>query len=256
MTVSVEIEGGVAVVTLDRPETRNAITMAMRARLWEAFEGFETDPKVRAVVLTGASGHFSSGTDTGELGTGGVPGSMERMHTLGRLLRSIYHLKKPTIAAVPGLCLGMAWGMALACDLVVAAPAAKFGLAFRGIGLTPDAGAMWSLARLIGPMQAKALYYSGRTVLAEEALAMGLVLEVPPQETYWDRVLERAADLAAGPTIAFGLAKRQVDLAATASFDQFLDAEATMQPIASRTEDHVEGIAAAREKRKPAFRGE
>ena len=113
MTIDVENRDGVAIVTLNRPETKNAITQDMRRQLWEAFEGFTFDDSVRSVILTGAGGDFCSGMDVGNMGTGGINGSLDRMHTLHRIARAIYHLKKPTIAAVPGVCVGVGWAYAL-----------------------------------------------------------------------------------------------------------------------------------------------
>lgn len=255
MSVTIEQQGAVAVVTLDRPKTKNAVTDAMRRELWEAFEGFALDPAVRAVVLTGAGGDFSSGADVGGFGGGGMPGSLGRMHELGRINRAIYHLKKPTIAAVPGVCAGLGWGFALCCDFILASDKAKFVQVFRNIALAPDAGSVWLLNRLVGPMRTKELCYTGRVVRADEALRLGLALEVLPADELQARALAFAAELAEGPGISLSLAKRQADLASTMSFDQFLEAEHMMQPVASRSEDHAEGIAAFREKRKPVFRG-
>lgn len=256
MTVRYEVSEAVAVVTLDAPETKNAITEAMRRDLWEAFEAAALDDAVRAVVLTGAGGNFCSGMDVRGMGKGGVVGSMERMHTLNRIARSIYHLKKPTVAATPGVCVGVGWSYALACDAVIASDKARFAAIFRNIGLAPDGGLAWHLRQLVGLQRAKDILYSGRMVSAEEARGLGLVLETASAETLLDRALELATSLAQGPTIAMGLAKRQLDLAWNASFDQYLDMEATMQPLASRTHDHEEGLAAFREKRPPMFKGE
>jgi len=254
MTVRVERHDAVAVIVLDRPQTKNAITDEMRRQLWEAYEDAALDASVRAVVLTGAGGDFCSGADVASFGGGGMPGSLGRMHELGRINRAIYHLKKPTIAAVSGICAGMAWGFALSCDFVFASENAKFVQVFRNIALAPDGGSVWLLNRLVGPMRTKELCYSGRPVQAEEALRLGLVLEVLPQEELLPRALAFAQDMANGPGISIGLAKRQADLAATLSFDQFLETEHVMQPVASRSEDHAEGVAAFREKRKPSFK--
>lgn len=256
MTVTLAKQGPVAVVTLDRPETKNAITQEMRGALYRAFEELALDHDVRAVVLTGAGGNFCSGMDVGGMGRGGVVGSMDRMHTLSRIARSIQALKKPVISAVPGVCVGVGWSYALAADVVLADDRARFAAIFRNIGLTPDGGLVWQLRQTLGLQRAKELVYSGRMIGAEEALALGLVLETCAPEALMDRALELAASFASGPTIAMGLAKRQFDLAWNASFEQYLDMEATMQPIASRTEDHEEGLAAFREKRKPCFKGE
>lgn len=256
MTINVERHGHVAVVTLDRPQTKNAITHEMRGLLYSAFEAIALDDGVRAVVLAGAGGDFCSGMDVGAMGRGGVSGSMDRMQTLNRIARAIYSLKKPTVAAVPGICVGVGWSYALACDIVLAADKAKFAAIFRNIGLAPDGGLVWHLRQLLGVQKAKELVYSGRIIRADEALAMGLVYEKVADEALLERAMELAESFAKGPTIAMGLAKRQFDLAWNNSFEQYLDMEFTMQPIASRTEDHEEGLKAFREKRKPVFRGE
>lgn len=256
MTITVDRQGPVAIVTLDRPETKNAITQEMRGQLYGAFEQIALDHDIRSVILTGAGGDFCSGMDVGGMGRGGVTGSMDRMHTLNRIARAIHSLKKPTIAAVPGVCVGVGFSYALACDIVLAAEKAKFAAIFRNIALAPDGGLVWHLRQLMGVQKAKELVYSGRIVRADEAVAMGLAYEKVADEALMDRAMELATSFAAGPTIAMGLAKRQFDLAWNNNFDQYLDMEATMQPIASRTEDHEEGLKAFREKRKPQFRGE
>jgi 2-(1,2-epoxy-1,2-dihydrophenyl)acetyl-CoA isomerase len=256
MTIHVEKQNGVAIVTLDRPETKNAITYDMRRLLWEAFEDIALDAEIRSVILTGANGDFCSGMDVGGMGRGGVVGSMDRMHTLNRIARSIYHLKKPTIAAIPGICVGVGWSYAMACDIVLAGDKAKFAAIFRNIALAPDGGMVWQLRQLAGTQKAKEIVYSGRIIRADEAVELGLAFEKVEQESLMDRAMELAKSFAEGPTIAMGLAKRQFDLAWNNSFDQYLDMEATMQPIASRTEDHEEGLTAFREKRPPRFKGE
>ncbi len=255
MTVDVEKREGVAIITLNRPETKNAITHDMRRQLWEAFEEVALDHTVRAVIFTGAGGEFCSGMDVGNLGQGGITGSLERMHTLHRIARAIYHLKKPVIAAVPGICVGVGWAYALCCDMVIVSERAKFAQIFRNIGLTPDGGSAWLLRQQVGAMRAKEIAYSGRMIRADEAVALGLALEKVEGDALMDRALELAVSFASGPSVALGLAKRQFDLAASSSFDQFLDMEYAMQPIASRTEDHHEGLAAFREKRPPQFKG-
>lgn len=256
MTIHVEKQNGVAIVTLDRAVTKNAITSDMRRLLWEAFEDIALDAEVRSVILTGANGDFCSGMDVGGLGRGGVVGSMDRMHTLNRIARSIYHLKKPTIAAIPGICVGVGWSYAMACDIVLAGDKAKFAAIFRNIALAPDGGMVWQLRQLMGTQKAKEIVYSGRIIRADEAVELGLAFEKVEQESLMDRAMELAKSFAGGPTIAMGLAKRQFDLAWNNGFDQYLDMEATMQPIASRTEDHEEGLTAFREKRRPRFKGE
>jgi len=256
MTVTIEKQGTVAIVTLNRPETKNAITNEMRGQLYGGFEQIALDGDIRAVILTGAGGDFCSGMDVTGMGRGGVIGSMDRMYTLNRIARAIQTLKKPTIAAVPGICVGVGFSYALACDIVLAAEKAKFAAIFRNIALAPDGGLVWHLRQLLGVQKAKELVFSGRIVRADEAVSMGLAYEKVADDALMARAMELAESFAAGPTIAMGLAKRQFDLAWNSGFEQYLDMEATMQPIASRTEDHEEGLKAFREKRKPVFKGE
>lgn len=255
MSIDIEKHGTVATVTLNRPETKNAITHEMRGQMYDAFEEIALDHEVRAVILTGAGGAFCSGMDVGALGVGGVVGSIDRMHTLNRIARAIYALKKPTIAAVPGVCVGVGWSYALACDIVLAGEKAKFAAIFCNIALAPDGGMVWHLRQQLGVQKAKELIYSGRIIGADEALSLGLVYEKVADDMLMERAMTLAESFAAGPTVAMGLAKRQFDLAWNSSFEQYLDMEATMQPIASRTDDHEEGLRAFREKRKPVFAG-
>lgn len=256
MTITVQKQGPVAIVTLDRPQTKNAITQEMRGEMYGAFEEIALDHAIRSVILTGAGGDFCSGMDVTGMGRGGIPGSIDRMHTLNRIAAAIYSLKKPTIAAVPGICVGVGFSYALACDIVLAAEKARFAAIFRNIALAPDGGLVWHLRQLMGVQKAKELIYSGRIIRADEAVALGLALEKVADDALMDRAMELATSFASGPSIAMGLAKRQFDLAWNNSFTQYLDMEATMQPIATRTQDHEEGLHAFREKRKPMFKGE
>ena len=256
MTITIDKQGAVAIVTLDRPQTKNAITQEMRGQLYGAFEDLARDYDVRAVVLTGAGGDFCSGMDVTGMGKGGVTGSMDRMYTLNRIAKAIYSLKKPTIAAVPGVCVGVGFSYALACDIVLAGEQARFAAIFRNIALAPDGGLVWHLRQLLGVQKAKELVYSGRIIRADEAVAAGIAYEKVAQDSLMDRAMELAESFASGPTIAMGMAKRQFELSWNTGFEQYLELEASIQPLMSRTEDHEEGLLAFREKRKPKFRGE
>lgn len=255
MTITVDKQGPVAIVTLDRPQTKNAITQEMRGQFYGAFEDLAMDHDVRAVVLTGAGGDFCSGMDVGGMGRGGVTSSMDRMYTLNRIAKTIYSLKKPTIAAVPGICVGVGFSYALACDIVLAADKARFAAIFRNIALAPDGGLVWHLRQLLGVQKAKELVYSGRIVKADEAVELGIAYEKVADDALMTRAMELANSFASGPTIAMGMAKRQFELSWNTGFEQYLELEASIQPLMSRTEDHEEGLRAFREKRKPEFKG-
>lgn len=256
MSVRVDRDGPVALVTLDQPARMNAFTMEMREQIWQAFEYLAEDEDIRAIILTGAGGNFSSGADTGDMGSQTTARFLRRMRWLHRMVRSISAIQKPVIAAVDGVCVGAGWSLALACDLIIATPRARFSQSFGRIGYVPDAGAVWQLTRLIGVMQAKDIVYSARMVGAEEAQRLGLVLDLVEPDALLGAARERAQTLAAGPTLAIGLAKRQFEAAASLSLDQYLELEFSMQPLMATTTDHQEGVTAAREKRAPRFTGQ
>lgn len=254
-TVTLDRHDGIAVVTLNRPDRRNAFTMAMRGRIADLFTELADDDTVRAIVLTGAGGHFCAGSDTGEMGRSDTAAFLHRMRLLHRMIRAIAACPKPVIAAVEGNCVGAGWSLALACDMVVAAPSARFCQIFGRIGYIPDAGAIWHLTRLVGPMRAKEIVYSTRMIDAAEALALGLVLDVVLDQPVLDRAVALATDMAKGAPLAQAMAKQLFDTASTQSLDQFLAQEFSVQPMLATTADHHEGIKAAQDKRPPRFTG-
>ncbi|WP_313801861.1 enoyl-CoA hydratase/isomerase family protein [Sphingobium sp.] len=255
MTVRVERQEQVGVVTLDQPGRANAFTMAMREEIWRAFDDLAEDDAIRALILTGAKGQFCSGADTGDMGRQDTAAFLRRMRWLHRMVKAVSGIRKPVIAAIDGACVGAGWSLALACDIAIATPGARFCQSFGRIGYVPDAGAVWQLSRLVGPMRAKEIVYSGRMIDAPEALSLGLVLELVESDALMARALEMAGSLARGPTLATGMAKRQFEAAQALSLDQYLELEFAMQPLMATTEDHREGLSAAREKRPPQFRG-
>lgn len=254
MSVRLDRDGAVAVVTLDRPDRRNAFTMAMRGEIADMFGTLTEDRDVRAIVLTGAGGHFCSGADTGEMGASDTAAFLHRMRTLHHMIRSIARTPKPVIAAVDGTCVGAGWSIALACDMIVAAPDARFAQLFGRIGFAPDAGVIWQLARLVGPMRAKEIVYSGRTIDAAEALRLGLILSIEDRRPVLAAAIDMARDMGAGPPLSHAMSKQLFDAAAL-PLDQFLDREFTVQPMLAATADHREGLEAARAKRTPIFNG-
>lgn len=255
MSIDIQRRGAVAVVTIDNPAKKNALTPDMRKSLLAAFLGFVDEDEVRAVVLTGAGDAFCSGADVGAMGSRDLAGARVRMKTLHAMVRAVHGLDKPVIAAVRGAAVGAGWSLALACDLVIASETAKFAQVFKRIGLAPDGGAIWFLARQIGFSRAKELVYSARTLLALEALALGLVHRVVADDRLLQEALDLAHDYADGPTLALGMAKQMFAACVLPSLDQFLEMEILVGPQLTQTRDHAEGSAAFKEKRKPAFTG-
>ena len=253
MSISLTRDGAVAVVAFDRPAAKNAFTLAMRAEFVAAFAELEAAPGIRAVVLTGTGGNFCSGADIGEMGETPPDAFLARMRQLHAMARAVARFPAPVIAAVDGVCIGAAWGFAMASDIVLASDRVRFAATFRRIGYAPDAGLAWQFLNAINPMRAKEIVYSGREVHAGEARDLGLAMEVMAPEALLPRAMELARMIADGPATALHLAKRQFAAAPAMSLDAFLDFEATMQPLLGQTADHRAAVSAFREKRKPTF---
>jgi 2-(1,2-epoxy-1,2-dihydrophenyl)acetyl-CoA isomerase len=255
MSIDIQRDSGVAVVTINNPAKKNALSAEMREALLKAFLGFAGDDEVRAVVLTGAGDAFCSGADVGVMGKRDLAGSRVRMRTMHAMIRAVHGLDKPVIAAVRGAAAGLGWSLALACDFVIASETAKFTQVFKRLGLAPDGGAVWFLARQIGFSRAKELVYSARTLMAAEALVLGLVQRVVPDDRLLDEALARAQEYASGPTLALGMAKQMFAACVSPSLDQYLDMELLVQPQLMMSQDHLEATAAFKDKRAPAFSG-
>ncbi|MEQ1808291.1 MAG: enoyl-CoA hydratase-related protein [Terricaulis sp.] len=255
MGIEYTVSDGIATITIDRPERKNAILLAMRTDIQRAFEKAQDDDEVRAIIFTGAGEDFSAGADVGEMGGGGTRGSLMRMRHMHRMCRAIAQTNKPVIAAVRGVCIGMSWAMALSCDMIVAAEDARFQFAFRHIGLAPDGGAAFLLTRYVPLQRAKEILFSGRFVSGAEAQQLGLTLYALPAGDVLAKAQELARGFAQSPTVAIGMAKRQLDAAPAQTFEQALDFEANIQPLMVTTEDFKEGTTAFKEKRKPVYRG-
>jgi 2-(1,2-epoxy-1,2-dihydrophenyl)acetyl-CoA isomerase len=255
MSVTSEIANGVAVVTIDRPERKNAINGEMQIAIERIFRELQDDPAVRVVIFTGKAENFSAGADITEMGKGGIPDSLGRLRRLHYMVRAVAGLKKPVIAAVLGNCIGMAWSLVLACDLIFAAEDARFQFAFRHIGLAPDAGASFLLRNYVGVLRAKEIVFSGRFVSGTEAAALGLALAALPKDQVFAHAQEVAAGFADAPTLALSMAKRQFEALSAQTLDQALDFEAIMQPLIVQSADFKEGTASFKEKRPPKFSG-
>jgi 2-(1,2-epoxy-1,2-dihydrophenyl)acetyl-CoA isomerase len=253
-TIEVASANGVATITLNRPDSLNALNAAMRRGLLAAIKAAGRDDAVRAVVLTGSGRGFCSGADLR-----GGPGERSFRTVLTNeynpLITAIRDLPKPMIAAVNGVAAGAGVSLALACDLVYAAEEARFILAFVRIGLVPDSGVNRALVRALGRHRAAELAFTGDPLSASEAAATGLINGVVPGDQLAAHASAVARRLAEGPTRAIGLTKRLINQAGGPGYAEGLALEAALQELAGRTEDHAEGVAAFSEKRDPRFVG-
>ncbi|GAA2715527.1 MULTISPECIES: enoyl-CoA hydratase-related protein [Streptomyces] len=254
-------DNGVVRLTLNRPESLNAITPDLREQLISGFARASADPAVRAVVLTGAGKGFCAGADL-RTGAGAppperVPGDVARLLREGAqgLVGAVLDCEKPVIAAVNGTAAGLGVHLALACDLVLAAEGARFMEVFVRRGLVPDGGGAYLLARLVGPQRAKELMFFGDAVPAPEAQRMGLVNRVVPDDELAAAAMAWASRLAGGPTRALALTKQLVNASLETGRAAAFAAEATAQEINMTTADAAEGIASFRERRNAVFRG-
>jgi 2-(1,2-epoxy-1,2-dihydrophenyl)acetyl-CoA isomerase len=225
----------------------------MTEELITAFEQAGGDDSVRAVVLTGAGGEFSSGADLSAAGGDGP--ALAGMRRLSALALSLHSLVKPTIAKVDGVAAGMGVNLALGCDLIVASERARFSEIFARRGLSVDCGGSWLLPRLVGLHRAKELVFFGDVVSAGDAAAMGLVNRVVPADELDGVVDEWAGRLAAGPPVALSMSKALLNQSFEMSLAQALEREATCQTVNFSTADVAEAFMAFAQKRDAVFTG-
>ena len=247
----------VAVITLNRPDRRNALTPDMLDELGAALDRAAADPTVRAVLLTGAGRGFCAGQDLAALGDDSPPAAVLSLllnHYKPVILRLV-NLPKPVIAAVNGVAAGAGAALALACDLRIMADDAALLPAFINIGLVPDAGSTFLLARQVGYSRALELAIAGERLPAARCLELGLTNRVVPAAELPAAARAWAGELAQRPTAAVGQTKRLLHAALTHDLATMLDLEAAEQARAAATADHREGVAAFRAKRPPVFQG-
>ncbi|GIX49516.1 MAG: enoyl-CoA hydratase [Candidatus Tectimicrobiota bacterium] len=251
----------IATLTLNRPETLNAMNEAMMAAFERHLMAIEADPEVRAVVITGAGRAFSSGGDQKRARSegeekffdGDLGGSL--LERLNRCVVRLQRLPKPVIASVGGAAVGAGCNLALAADLRIAADTARFGEVFARVGLIPDGGGTYFLPRLVGVGKAMELILLAEIIDAQEALRIGLVNWVVPADRLPAETAQLATRLAQGPTLAYGLAKAALYQGLNLPLESALDLEVRYQALAARSQDRAEGVAAFREKRPPRFIG-
>jgi 2-(1,2-epoxy-1,2-dihydrophenyl)acetyl-CoA isomerase len=254
-----EAQGQVAYLTLNRPESLNALTPALRDELIERLTEASADPVVRAVVLTGTGRGFCAGADLRGTAPSGdrLPGDVARTIRLGaqRLIAAVLDCEKPVLAAVNGTAAGLGAHLALACDLVLAAESARFIEVFARRGLVPDAGGAYLLPRLVGPHRAKELLFFGDALPAPDAQRLGLVNRVVPDGQLAKTAHEWATRLADGPTRTLALTKHLVNTSLDTDRATAFAAEAWAQEINMTTEDAQEGLRAFTKRRAAGFRG-
>lgn len=266
-TLLCELTDGVATITLNRPEKRNALSDELTPALRETLLVLDTHPEVRCVLLTGAGNAFCAGGDISGMGSGrndnssqarpsGPNAVTDLVHRQETLTLRLHRLSKPTIAALPGAAAGAGMSIALACDIRIAARGAFVTSAFANIGLSGDYGGSWFLTRLVGSAKAKELYFTARRVYGEEGLALGLFNSVVDDDQLQDRALELARQIADGPPIAIRYMKENLNRAIDCDLMTSLQIEADRMVICTRTADHKEAVTAFMEKRPPHFQGQ
>lgn len=257
--VRTEIEGGIAVVTLDRPQKRNALRGSDMVAVADALLSVEREQAARAVLLRASGTDFCAGADLSADARGGRQPIGAQMRglpaTANWLIRTIWNCPLPVVAAVQGRAVGLGLHIALASDFLIAGRSALFQEPFAKIGFCGDSGATFLLPRLIGLARAKQMLLRGKAIDADTALGWGLVSEIIEDALLEDAARAIAVELAAGPTFSLGLSKRLLQRHTITSLDEALEAEATAVEISLRSEDFKAGIAAFATRTAPSFSG-
>jgi len=254
--VRVDIDAGIANLRFNRPDRLNALDFALAERLLAALARAEHDPSVKVVTLTGEGRAFMAGGDISVFHAAKERAPQEAsklIELFHQIVRTIRRMKPPVIAGVQGAVAGGGLGLALACDLVIAADNASFMPAYTRIGTSPDGGTTWSITRLIGQRRAMEWIMLGDPMTAEAARDIGLINRVVPADKLGTEVDALARRIAAGPAFAFASVKRLVHQAPTANFDVQLEAERDGFIAAAGTTDFREGITAFFERRPAKF---
>ena len=257
-----EIQGGVAILTMNRPDRRTAMSNEMLIAMLESLSRLAADDDIGCVVLTGAGGAFCAGGDVKAMAEGTefpdatMEGKAQQLRAKMETSRLLHEMPKPTIAMVRGPAAGAGLSLALACDLRVASDTMKMTTAFANVGYSGDFGGSYFLTRLVGTAKARELYFTADKVEAAEALALGMVNRVVADDQLEIETMALAEKMANGPRIALGYMKRNMNAAETGSLRDCFDLEAWHHTRTGMTEDHKEAAQAFVDKRTPVFRGQ
>jgi 2-(1,2-epoxy-1,2-dihydrophenyl)acetyl-CoA isomerase len=258
------LDNGIATLTLNRPDARNAMSDEMNAALQSLLADFELDPAVKCIVLTGAGKGFCAGGDVkgmaasgdGTVGDNSIDGAIHRQRVNQRATAGkLYKMPKPTIAALPGAAAGAGLSLALACDLRIMSSSAIMTTAFARVGFSGDYGGTYFMTQLIGAAKARQLYFLSDRVSATEALDLGLTNWVCDPNELQEKTREIATRLANGPTVAYRYMKENLNRAISGDVDDCMDLEATHHVHCGQTEDHRNATKAFVAKQEPVFHG-
>ena len=259
-SILLEIDQGVALLTLNRPDNLNSFNAEMHDQMRAALSQVRKDASVRALVITGSGRGFCAGQDLGDRNVAATDAAPDLGESIEKrynpMLRTLRDLPLPVICAVNGVAAGAGANIALACDITLAARSASFIQAFCKIGLIPDSGGTWTLPRLVGSARARAMALLGDKISAEQAESWGMIWRCVDNEQLMEEAMKLARHLATQPTKGLALIKRALNASANNTFDEQLDLERDLQRLAGRTEDYREGVAAFMEKRQPSFKGQ
>lgn len=254
------IEDGVAILTMNRPDSLNAMSDEMMGVMPDTLARLAADESVGCVVLTGAGRGFCAGGDVKAMAStdaaaSSLEGKVRKLRGAMEASRLLHEMPKPTIAMMRGPAAGAGLSLALACDMRIASETLKMTTAFVNVGFSGDFGGSWYLTQMVGTAKARELYFTADIVLADEALRLGLVNQVHGDDELEEKTMALAKKLAAGPTITLGYIKRNMNAAETGTYHDQLDLEALHHSRCGMTEDHMEAAAAFVEKRAPVFKG-